>query len=58
MYEALRSGRFVLVTREGAHVTGENAPWEALGHTDVVTPAEPVTAAMLVRPDGYIAWAG
>ncbi|MGE0299138.1 FAD-dependent monooxygenase [Pseudonocardia sp.] len=43
LYEALRAGRFVLV-----------AP---AGFAGPVTLAAPVTP-MLVRPDGYIAWAG
>jgi len=47
LYEALRSGRFVLVARQAASIDAQ---------VDVVTPAEPTTT-MLVRPDGYVAWA-
>ena len=48
LYQALRSGRFVLVTGADAGTTPG---------VDVVTPAAGTSIAMLVRPDGYIAWA-
>ncbi|MGK8557348.1 FAD-dependent monooxygenase [Nocardia gipuzkoensis] len=51
LYEALRGGRFVLVT---------NAEVAEVGWADrvrVVSPADPAHPAMLVRPDGYAAWA-
>ncbi|MDR8413200.1 FAD-dependent monooxygenase [Nonomuraea sp. 3-1Str] len=53
LYEALRRGRFVLVTR-----LGPPAGWS--DRVDHVAPAEASAAArcMLVRPDGYLAWAG
>ncbi|WP_285686851.1 FAD-dependent oxidoreductase [Actinoplanes sp. NBRC 103695] len=51
LYEQLRDGRFVLVTREPL----------ALGDTPGVTvvrrEALPGPAMILVRPDGYVAWA-
>jgi 2-polyprenyl-6-methoxyphenol hydroxylase-like FAD-dependent oxidoreductase len=49
LYEALRSGRFVLV---GAKAQG----WE--DRVDAVTPADQGGPTILVRPDAYIAWAG
>ena len=48
LYEALRQGRFVLVTP--AEV-GEPR------HVTVVRAAHPGVPTMLVRPDGYVAWA-
>jgi 2-polyprenyl-6-methoxyphenol hydroxylase-like FAD-dependent oxidoreductase len=54
LYTALRSGRFVLVTdAEGPTDRTETMT----GTVDVVTPAAAGGATMLVRPDGYIAWA-
>jgi hypothetical protein len=50
LYEALRRGRFVLVVPPGFRVTDPGA-------ADVVTAAEDADA-LLVRPDGYVAWAG
>ncbi|GAA0937442.1 FAD-dependent monooxygenase [Pseudonocardia zijingensis] len=48
LYEALRGGRFVLVAPEGFAV-----PEGVTAH--VVAGAQ---TALLVRPDGYVAWAG
>jgi 2-polyprenyl-6-methoxyphenol hydroxylase-like FAD-dependent oxidoreductase len=48
LYEALREGKFVLVAPEGAHPDG----WR-----DRVLTAGGSRRAILVRPDGYIAWA-
>jgi hypothetical protein len=50
LYEALRSGRFVLVTPPGF------APADIDGQVDVL----PLQAGIprLVRPDGYVGWAG
>jgi 2-polyprenyl-6-methoxyphenol hydroxylase-like FAD-dependent oxidoreductase len=55
LHEALRAGRFVLVTRAAAtaSVTLPDG-WDA--DVDVATSAD-ATATMLVRPDGYVAWA-
>jgi 2-polyprenyl-6-methoxyphenol hydroxylase-like FAD-dependent oxidoreductase len=53
LYEALRGGRFVLVS-------AGDRPAAAEGWSDrvaVVLPADPRQVTMLVRPDGYIAWA-
>lgn len=49
LYEALRSGRFVLVTHQ--------APPPGLAErVDVVAPAAETAQSLLVRPDGYLAW--
>ncbi|MFD9661838.1 FAD-dependent oxidoreductase [Rhodococcus sp. NPDC059968] len=48
LYEVMRSGGFVLVTEPGAPVPGDV---HAVTRTDE-------GPALLVRPDGYIAWAG
>jgi hypothetical protein len=50
-YEVLRSGRFALVTVAGTAPTD----WPGVDHVVHTDPTLP--AAMLVRPDGYIAWA-
>ncbi|MEU4422245.1 FAD-dependent monooxygenase [Actinoplanes sp. NPDC024001] len=49
LYEQLRDGRFALVTRSPVEVGG------AVHH--VHCPTLPGAAMVLVRPDGYIAWA-
>ncbi|MGH3425420.1 MAG: FAD-dependent monooxygenase, partial [Nocardioidaceae bacterium] len=54
LYEALRDGRFVLVTPAGGDEPA--APWAQ--SVRVVTPADSEQPALLVRPDGYVAWAG
>ncbi|MGB9302758.1 MAG: FAD-dependent oxidoreductase [Mycobacterium sp.] len=54
-YEVMRSGRFVLVTARETAVATAGTDWPGVDHvfhTDSTLPA-----AMLVRPDGYIAWA-
>ena len=48
LYEALRDGHFVLV---GARDVAD------ADHLRAVQPAEPDRLTMLVRPDGYVAWA-
>jgi 2-polyprenyl-6-methoxyphenol hydroxylase-like FAD-dependent oxidoreductase len=50
LYELLRKGEFVLVTREGVGV--ERADVVSAVHNDTALPA-----AVLVRPDSYVAWA-
>lgn len=52
LYEALRSGRFVLVGPPLAEI----GPWD--DRVDVLAPADSAKPMMLVRPDGYVAWAG
>ncbi len=51
-YEVLRSGRFLLVTGPQATPGGD---WPGVDHAVHHEPALP--AAILVRPDGYVAWA-
>jgi 2-polyprenyl-6-methoxyphenol hydroxylase-like FAD-dependent oxidoreductase len=48
LYEALRSGHFVLVG---------DAPDGWAGRVDAVATAQPTRRAILVRPDAYVAWA-
>ena len=50
LYELLRDGRFVLLTRGAA--AAERPGVRVAAHTDPRLPA-----AVLVRPDGYVAWA-
>ncbi|MGH8876976.1 MAG: FAD-dependent monooxygenase [Stackebrandtia sp.] len=54
LYEALRSGRFVLITTPD----GPAVPEGLRADVDVVTAADSSGPATLVRPDGYIAWTG
>lgn len=49
LYEALRVGRFVLLT--------PYPPTEWSRRVELGTAAEPGSPSMLVRPDGYVAWA-
>jgi len=53
LYEALRDGTFVLLAPPETATAAE--PWAT--RLRYATPAGPDTPAMLVRPDGYIAWA-
>ncbi|HEY1180153.1 MAG TPA: FAD-dependent monooxygenase, partial [Phytomonospora sp.] len=50
LYELLRAGRHVLIPGEGAKAT-------VTGRFETGTAAEPGDTTLLVRPDGYIAWA-
>ncbi|MFF3910308.1 hypothetical protein ACFYZJ_31155 [Streptomyces sp. NPDC001848] len=52
LYEALRKGTFVLMGRDTAAVA---APWE--GRVVTASPAAGLRPTLLVRPDGYAAWA-
>src|SRR5215213_1493403 len=54
LYEALRTGRFVLVDATGGAVSTDG-----LDHVDRVSvvPRPKGPAVVLVRPDGYVAWA-
>ncbi|MFB7493263.1 FAD-dependent monooxygenase [Streptomyces sp. NPDC056161] len=52
LYEALREGKFVLVGRDVAAVA---APWA--GRVVTAFPAAGLRPTLLVRPDGYAAWA-
>jgi hypothetical protein len=51
LYEVMRDGRFVLVTREA--LDPGRADVDVVVHSDPTLPE-----AVLVRPDGYVAWAG
>lgn len=50
LYEALRQGTFVLIVPEGAHDKGDD-------HYAVTHWASDRRMSLLVRPDGYVAWA-
>ncbi|WP_237105001.1 FAD-dependent monooxygenase [Nonomuraea sp. MG754425] len=52
LYEALREGTFVLVGREVATIA---APWA--GQVVAASPAAGQRPTLLIRPDGYVAWA-
>ncbi|MGW4639719.1 FAD-dependent monooxygenase [Sphaerisporangium sp. NPDC004334] len=54
LYEALRGGRFVLAVSPDDPASVAVRPG---GRVDRVAPEERRRPAMLVRPDGYIAWA-
>ena len=54
LYEILRGGNFVLLTPEGAS-TAIGHRWA--GRVDTATPADETLPMVLVRPDGYVAWA-
>ncbi|PZG15269.1 FAD-dependent monooxygenase [Nonomuraea aridisoli] len=54
LYEALREGRFVLLAPAGEPAATET-PLPA--HVLHATPRSPRLPLMLVRPDGYVAWA-
>lgn len=56
--EMLRSGRPLLLDLSGGdHVAGADS-WRDRVEVTVATAAEPPAAALLIRPDGYVAWAG
>jgi 2-polyprenyl-6-methoxyphenol hydroxylase-like FAD-dependent oxidoreductase len=56
LYHALRPGRFLLVMPPGTD--GDASPAAAWGDcVDLVTAGGPTRTTVLVRPDGYIAWA-
>jgi hypothetical protein len=55
LYEALRGGRFVLVTSGNREAGAAPNGWR--GPVTKVAPARPLGVDLLVRPDGYIAWA-
>jgi 2-polyprenyl-6-methoxyphenol hydroxylase-like FAD-dependent oxidoreductase len=56
LYEALRTGRFVLLDAGGIHER-EALSVAATGRLDLAVSADPDAPSMLVRPDGYVAWA-
>jgi len=56
LYEALRAGRFVLVDTGGLHER-EATETASTGRLDLAVGTDPDAPSMLVRPDGYVAWA-
>jgi 2-polyprenyl-6-methoxyphenol hydroxylase-like FAD-dependent oxidoreductase len=54
LYEILRGGRFVLLTPAPA---GAAIGRRWAGRVDPATPADATLPMVLVRPDGYVAWA-
>jgi 2-polyprenyl-6-methoxyphenol hydroxylase-like FAD-dependent oxidoreductase len=57
LYQALRGGRFLLVTPPDAPAPASlTGGWA--GRVDLVTAGGATPNVVLVRPDGYIAWAG
>jgi hypothetical protein len=56
LYEVLRGGRFVLTEAGGQH-EGESAAAVATGRLVIAASADPDAPSLLVRPDGYVAWA-
>lgn len=56
LYEALRAGRFVLLDTGGLHER-EATDVAATGRLGLVVGIDPDAPSMLVRPDGYVAWA-
>ena len=56
LYEALRAGRFVLLDTGGLHER-EAHEVAATGRLDLAVGIDPDAPSMLVRPDGYVAWA-
>jgi hypothetical protein len=56
LYEALRGGRFVLVEGGDQH-DGEADAAVAAGRLTAAAHVDPDAPSLLVRPDGYVAWA-
>jgi hypothetical protein len=54
LYEILRGGKFVLLTPASAR-SAIGRKWT--DRVDSATPADASLPMMLVRPDGYVAWA-
>ena len=65
LYEALRSGRFLLVTPDGAlrdglvgdRLVGGPRAGLLTEHAETVALAQDARTTVLVRPDAYIGWA-
>ena len=57
LYELLRTGRFVLLESTGARALGDAHPWVDKVAAASVDRHNGEPAAILVRPDGYAAWA-
>lgn len=56
LHQVLRGGRFVLVDSGGLHEREADAALAA-GRVHVAVGADPDAPSLLVRPDGYVAWA-
>ncbi|MFJ6831883.1 FAD-dependent monooxygenase [Streptomyces sp. NPDC091209] len=57
LYEALRGGRFVLITPEPYEAGGNGRTGERAGRLALERWAGERRTTVLVRPDGYVAWA-
>lgn len=57
LYEALRGGRFVLVTPKTHATTAHEVKGDRRNRLAVEHWASDRRTALLVRPDGYVAWA-
>ena len=57
LYEALRSGRFLLVSPEADGPRAGSLAGPLAGHVETVALAQPARTTVLVRPDAYIGWA-
>lgn len=55
--ELLRDARPVLLAQPGVGATAVAQPWRQRVDIVTATLVDPPVAAMLVRPDGYVAWA-
>lgn len=58
LYELLRDGRFVLVDASALGLAAEAVADAAVVRTARATPTTRRPDVLLVRPDGYVAWAG
>jgi len=56
LYELLRSGKFVLIDSSGQYDREASSP-AASGRLVVAVGIDPDSPSLLVRPDGYVAWA-
>ncbi len=57
LYEALRSGRFLLVSPDAAGPSAASLAGPLAGHVETVALAQHARTTVLVRPDAYIGWA-
>ena len=58
LYELLRDGRFLLVAMTASGVSGATASRSDRVRAVRARPGAGLPAVVLVRPDGYVAWAG
>jgi 2-polyprenyl-6-methoxyphenol hydroxylase-like FAD-dependent oxidoreductase len=57
LYEALRSGRFLLVSPDGAGPLAGPLAGSLAGHVEAAALAQHARTTVLIRPDAYIGWA-